>query len=99
MLELAILAVYIARIYKNQIARPIYTIDYENSIKSNVKILHYGYFDQKLRETKFEFYSKNDPNSEGQDGYKHIISGNGQFSGPHGMEFKTLLDEFTYENL
>jgi O-antigen biosynthesis protein len=78
---------------------PSNTIDYENSIKSNVKILHYGYFDQKLRETKFEFYSKNDPNSEGQDGYKHIISGNGQFSGPHGMEFKTLLDEFTYENL
>ena len=31
MLELAILAIYIARIYKNQIARPIYTIDYENS--------------------------------------------------------------------
>ena len=31
MLELAILAVYIARVYKNQIARPIYTIDYENS--------------------------------------------------------------------
>ena len=31
MLELAIIAIYIARIYKNQIARPIYTIDYENS--------------------------------------------------------------------
>lgn len=31
MLELGILAVYIARVYKNQIARPIYIIDYENS--------------------------------------------------------------------
>ena len=31
MLELGIIAVYIARIYKNQIARPIYIIDYENS--------------------------------------------------------------------
>ena len=31
MLELAILAVYIVRVYKNQIARPIYTIDYGNS--------------------------------------------------------------------
>lgn len=31
MLELGILAVYIARIYKNQIARPIYIIDHENS--------------------------------------------------------------------
>ena len=31
MLELGILAVYNARIYKNQIARPIFIIDYENS--------------------------------------------------------------------
>lgn len=74
-------------------------IDYENAIKSNVKILHYGFFDIKLREKKFEFFSKNDPNDKVQDNYQHIISGNGKFSGSHGIEFETLPNNLYYENL
>ncbi len=71
----------------------------ENAIRSNVKILHYGNFDKKLRESKFEFYSKNDSDSIGQDGYQHILSGNGTLSGPRGMEFKLLPEDLCYENL
>lgn len=78
---------------------PSNATDFDDPIRSNVKILHYGYFDQKLRESKFEFYSNNDPNSENQDNYQHIISGKGRFSGPHGIEFKILPPGLFYEKL
>jgi len=68
-------------------------------IKSNVKILHYGYFDDNLRQNKFQFYNKLMPNNKEQDGYKHAISGNGIHSGPYGMEFKILPKGLYYENL
>lgn len=68
-------------------------------IQSNVKILHYGYFDEKLRKNKFEFYNKLTPHNKEQDEYKHVISGDGLHSGPHGMEFKSLPGDFFYNDL
>jgi len=68
-------------------------------IRSNVKILHYGYFDDHLRQQKFHFYNELTPNNEEQDMYRHIISGDGKHSGPHGMEFKLLPESLCYENL
>jgi hypothetical protein len=78
---------------------PSNAIDYDNAIRSNVKILHYGYFDDKLRSTKFKFYSQNDPNSHDQDNYRHIISDKSTFSGPRGFEFRTLPDDMFIKDL
>ena len=59
---------------------------------SNVKILHFSNFDQKIRQEKFEYYNKIDPNSIEQDGYKHVISGQGKHSGVDGIELIQLPD-------
>ncbi len=69
-----------------------------NSIRSRMKIFHYGYFDEELRQTKFKFLqetqndlAKDDTLSIDEcDGYIHTISGKGKFSGPHGIELRTL---------
>lgn len=68
-------------------------------IKSNVKILHYGYFTDNLRQNKFQFYNKLTPNNSEQDSYQHVISGKGIHSGPNGMEFKILPKGLYYENI
>jgi glycosyltransferase involved in cell wall biosynthesis len=62
---------------------------------SNVKILHFSNFDQKIRQKKFEYYNKIDPNSIEQDGYKHVISGQGKHSGVDGIELIQLPDYMT----
>ena len=61
-----------------------------NSVRSRVKILHYGYYDLIDRQEKFERYNKMDPNNTSFDGYTHLISGDSKFSGPEGMEFRLL---------
>ena len=61
-------------------------------IRSNVKILHYGNFDNNLRQKKFKFYNQIDPNNQEQDGYVHIISEKGKHSGSSGMELISLPD-------
>ena len=62
----------------------------EKSIKSNVKIFHYGNFDDNIRQQKFKFYNNHDPNSLEQDGYLHMISEKGKHSGSSGMKLITL---------
>ena len=61
-----------------------------NSVRSRVKILHYGYFDSESRQEKYDFYNKMDPNNTSFDGYKYLVSENSKFSGPEGMEFRLL---------
>ena len=78
---------------------PNNAIGQEFPIRSSVKILHYGYFDNNLRQKKFDFYNKLTPDNEEQDKYRHIISGSGKHSGPHGMEFNLLPESLCYENL
>lgn len=76
---------------------PANTRGMDNSVRSRVKILHYGYYDDSLRQKKFKFYNDLDPNNVDFDGYRHIISGNAKFSGSEGMEFKTV-DEILADN-
>ena len=71
---------------------------FNNTVRSHVKILHYGTFDDNLRQKKFKFCNQLDPNSVEQDGYRHLISGKGKHSGPSGMELITLPD-FMYRKL
>ena len=41
---------------------------------SRVKILHYGYYDQKLKQRKYDLYNKLDPNATEFHKYEHIIN-------------------------
>ena len=49
--------------------------------------------DQKLHQQKYDYYTKIDANSNLNDGYKHMISGEGSFSGPNGIELKKIDKE------
>jgi glycosyltransferase involved in cell wall biosynthesis len=62
----------------------------DNSVRSRVKILHYGYYDLASRQEKFERYNKMDPDNTSFDGYRHLVSSDSKFSGPEGMEFRLL---------
>lgn len=71
---------------------PQRAIGYNNPARLGTKILHYGYYDEDLRQRKYKFYTSLDPNNVAFDGYRHTISGEGKFSGPRGIEFKTIPD-------
>lgn len=68
---------------------------FENSIKSNLKIFHMASIDETLRKQKYDYYTKLDGDSVLTDGYKHMISGEGKFSGPNGIELKKIPKNFT----
>ena len=70
---------------------------YNDSIRSKVKVLHYGYLKKQTREKNRNFYISNDTNQEYWDNYKHTVSGEGRFSGIDGIKLKTLLDSFIPE--
>ena len=78
---------------------PTNTIGQDNPVPSKVKILHYGNYDQKIREEKFEFYNKIDPNNKLTDEYRHIVSDDSKFSGEEGLIYKFLPDGVFYPNL
>ena len=69
------------------------TVGFDDQIRSNVKIFHLASIDQKLRQQKYDYYTKIDANSNLNDGYKHMISGEGSFSGPNGIELKKIDKE------
>ena len=69
---------------------PDNTFGLDNSVRSRVKILHYGYYDLASRQEKFERYTKMDPDNTSFDGYRHLVSSDSKFSGPEGMEFRLL---------
>mgnify|MGYP003952641679 CR=1 FL=1 len=71
---------------------PQNSIGWENSVRSNIKILHYGYYDKSLRQKKYDFMKKLDPGNIEFDGYKHIL-GKGKHTGKFGIELKSLPDE------
>jgi glycosyltransferase involved in cell wall biosynthesis len=73
------------------------TMGFNTSIRSNVKIFHMASIDEKLRQQKYEYYTEIDTNSKLNDGYKHMISGEGSFSGPNGIELKKVDKEFRVE--
>ena len=71
-------------------AFPNNLIGKNQTVKSKINVLHYGYYDEELRRKKYDFLTKLDPNNIDFDGYKHIFSGNSKFAGPNGMEFKII---------
>ena len=73
------------------------TMGFDNPIRSGVKIFHMASIDETLRQQKYEYYTKIDANSKLNDGYKHLISGEGNFSGPNGIELKKLDKAFRVE--
>ena len=54
-------------------------------VRSNVKILHYGYYDTSTREGKFRHYNEINPNS-----HKELLELPGLHSGNYGLEFRYL---------
>ena len=56
-------------------------------VRSDVKILHYGYYDKNTRLKKFQYFHEVDPGGSDFSGYKDMISGD---LDPSILELKTL---------
>lgn len=52
---------------------PQNAIDWESPVRSKIKILHYGKYDEELRKKKYDFYTKMDPNNTQFDGYRRLL--------------------------
>ena len=72
---------------------------FNNPIRSDVKVFHYGSFDKNLRKGKYNFYRNHDPNNTVTYGYIHMIDAKGPLSGKHGFEFKKIPAKLTYNTL
>ena len=73
---------------------PMNVKGWHNPIKSQVKILHYNVYDENIRKKRYEYYSKEDPNNKTYGEYKHLLGAYGPFSGPDGVELRTIPDGF-----
>jgi glycosyltransferase involved in cell wall biosynthesis len=71
---------------------PPNSLGIETPVRSRIKILHYGSYDEELRQKKYKYYNKIDPNNSITDNYIHMISGKGRFSGPNGIELRHIPD-------
>ena len=60
---------------------PQNAIGQDNIVKSRFKILHYGAYDEKSRQKRYQFLTKLDPNNTDFFGYEHIIHPE-KFCGP-----------------
>jgi len=74
---------------------PPSSMGFNTPAKSSVKIFHLASLDDEVRKRKYGFYTKTDPDSVLTGAYKHMISGEGEFSGPNGIELEQLPKEFT----
>ena len=74
---------------------PPSSVGFYNQAKSSVKIFHLASLDDEVRQRKYEYYTKTDPDSVLTGSYNHMISGEGEFSGPNGIELEQLPKEFT----
>ena len=74
---------------------PPSSMGFDRPAKSSVKIFHLASLDDEVRKRKYEYYTKTDPDSVLTGAYKHMISGEGRFSGPNGIELEQLPKEFT----
>ena len=76
-------------------AIPPSSVGFTNPAKSGVKVFHLASLDDEMRKRKYDYYTKTDPDSVLTGGYKHMVSGEGEFSGPNGIELEQLPKEFT----
>ena len=74
---------------------PPSSMGFDRPAKSSVKIFHLASLDDEVRKRKYDYYTKTDPDSVLTGAYKHMISGEGEFSGPNGIELEQLPKEFT----
>ena len=74
---------------------PPSSVGFDRTAKSSVKIFHLASLDDEVRKRKYGFYTKTDPDNVLTGAYKHMISGEGEFSGPNGIELEQLPKEFT----
>ena len=74
---------------------PTSSVGFAKPAKSSVKIFHLASLDDEVRKRKYDYYTKTDPDSVLTGAYKHMISGEGEFSGPNGIELEQLPKEFT----
>jgi len=74
---------------------PPSSVGFHNPAKSSIKIFHLASLDDEVRQRKYGFYTKTDPDNVLTGAYKHMISGEGKFSGPNGIELEQLPKEFT----
>lgn len=63
---------------------------WDKPVRSRAKILHYGYYEHEIRQQKYQYYNKIDPNNEIVNGYKDLIELPTKFSGKYGLEFRYL---------
>lgn len=78
-------------------AVPQNAVGHDISIRSRMKIFHYGRYDDELRLSSLKFMQALDPNNPDFDNYQHITSGKGRFSGSKGLEFKIIPEEMYYD--
>jgi glycosyltransferase involved in cell wall biosynthesis len=84
--------------YENSIFRgnlhcnsiPDNTIGIDKPLSSNVKILHYGYYNKELRTRKYNWAESYKLAISEQDINQYLISGKGPRSGPNGIELQNL---------
>ena len=68
----------------------------ENSVKSNVKLFHYASIDQKIRQKKYDWYRKIDPDNTMTDNYQHMLGAKGRFSGSK-LKFMSIPSNLAYD--
>lgn len=88
-----------SKLHGNGTHIPSNAIGRNESIRSKVKIFHYGNYDEELRQKKYKFYTSIDPNNKEFDNYIHVIAGKGKFSGPIDIELRSLPKGQFIENI
>ena len=53
------------------------------ALSSEIRIMHWGYFDRELRLRKYKHYNNIDPNNLIEDCYRHVIQGDPEGPPPH----------------
>jgi glycosyltransferase involved in cell wall biosynthesis len=48
---------------------------FSRSLRSDAKLLHFGYMEAADRRRKFDWYNQHDPSNKLEDGYRHMIQG------------------------
>jgi len=74
---------------------PNNTLGMENPVRSNAKIFHCASLNESLRNTKFEWYTSQDPNNPLTDNYQHMLGAKGRFSGST-LKFKKIPSNLSY---
>lgn len=61
-------------------------------LTSGVRVKHYGYLTEEMRQRKFEWYNKIDPNNVAEDCYRHIIETPGARHAPGPTQLEEWLE-------